>query len=75
MIHLHQLPKLKDTPYSYSPFCLKLELYLKVMKLDYNNEYSLELSKSPTGKMPYIEMNGKKFADSDLIIKELQKKQ
>ena len=73
MIHLHQLPKMPDQEYSYSPFCLKMELYLKVMELDYKNDYNLEFNKSPTGKMPYIETNGKKFADSDLIIKFLEK--
>ena len=73
MIHLHQLPKMINQEYSYSPFCLKMELYLKVMKLDYKNNYNLEFNKSPTGRMPYIETNGKKFADSDLIIKYIEK--
>lgn len=53
MIHLHQLPKLKGKNYSYSHFCLKLELYLKATDLNYQNHFSLEFNKSPTGKMPY----------------------
>ncbi|WP_144242730.1 glutathione S-transferase family protein [Candidatus Francisella endociliophora] len=72
MIHLHQLPKLKDKEYSCSPFCMKLELYLKAMDLNYQNHFNLEFNKSPTGKMPYIEMAGKKFADSNLIIQMLE---
>lgn len=73
MIHLHQLPKLEGRSYSCSPFCIKLQLYLKATRLDYKNHFSLEFNKSPTGKMPYIEMMGKKYADSNLIIKELEK--
>ncbi|AEE26437.1 glutathione S-transferase family protein [Francisella hispaniensis] len=73
MIHLHQLPKLKGRNYSCSPFCLKLELYLKATDLNYQNHFNLEFNKSPTGKMPYIETMGKKFADSNLIIAMLEK--
>ncbi|GMN88993.1 glutathione S-transferase family protein [Francisella sciaenopsi] len=73
IIHLHQLPKLKGRNYSCSPFCLKLELYLKATDLSYQNHFSLEFNKSPTGKMPYIETMGKKFADSNLIIEMLDK--
>ncbi|BCD90118.1 glutathione S-transferase [Francisella halioticida] len=72
MIHLHQLPPLKDRGYSCSPFCLKLELYFKAMDISYKNHFNLEFNKSPTGKMPYIETMGKKFADSNLIIKMLE---
>ncbi|MED7788297.1 glutathione S-transferase family protein [Francisella sp. 19X1-34] len=72
MIHLHQLPPLKDRNYSCSPFCLKLELYFKAMDINYKNHFNLEFNKSPTGKMPYIETMGKKFADSNLIIKMLE---
>ena len=72
MIHLHQLPKLAGKEYSCSPFCLKMELYLKVMNFNYENNFSLELNKSPTGKMPFIEEGGRKFADSNLIIEHLE---
>lgn len=73
MIHLHQFPKLLSKSYSYSPFCVKLELYLKVMNFSYDNSFSLELNKSPTGKMPFIETQGKKLADSNFIISYLEK--
>ena len=73
MISLYQMPKLNDYAYSMSPFCLKLELYLKHMNIAYENHFNLELNKSPTGKMPFIETQGKKFADSDLIISMLEK--
>jgi glutathione S-transferase len=72
MIHLHQLPNLEGKNYSCSPFCVKLELYLKAMNIAYDNSFSLELNKSPTGKMPFIETQGKKIADSNIIIKYLE---
>ncbi|QIV96270.1 glutathione S-transferase-like protein [Allofrancisella inopinata] len=72
MIHLHQLPKLQDKSYSMSPFCIKMELYLKVASLAYQNHFGLEFNNSPTGKMPYIEFQGKKYADSNLIISRLE---
>ena len=74
MIHLHQLPKVVGREYSCSPFCIKMELYLKAMDISYQNHFSLELNKSPTGKMPYIETEGKKIADSNFIIKYLEQK-
>ncbi|MFT4693136.1 MAG: glutathione S-transferase [Francisella sp.] len=72
MIHLYQFPKLAGKDYSCSPFCVKMELYLKAMNLSYENNFSLELNKSPTGKLPFIEEAGRKFADSNLIITHLE---
>ncbi|AJC48880.1 glutathione S-transferase family protein [Allofrancisella guangzhouensis] len=72
MINLYQLPKLEGKNYSMSPFCIKLELYLKVAGLAYQNHFGLEFNKSPTGKMPYIQIKGKKYADSNLIISRLE---
>ena len=72
MISLYQLPKTKDKQYSLSPFCAKLELYLKYMNIPYEAHYNFEFNKSPTGKMPFIQTQGKKFADSALIIEMLE---
>lgn len=72
MLYLHQLPKFTTKNYSYSPFCLKMELYLKAVGLSYENNFSLEFGKSPTNKMPFIELQDKKFADSNLIISYLK---
>ena len=73
MIQLYQIPKLEGENYSYSPFCVKMELYLKAMNLSYKNHFSLEFNKSPTGKMPFIETKGRKYSDSNLIIEFLEK--
>ena len=57
-----------------SPFCLKAETYLKMAKLDYEVVSTVNMSRTPKGKMPYIEDQGNGIADSGFIIKYLEKK-
>jgi glutathione S-transferase len=57
---------------SASPFCLKLETYLKASKIPYKNVPNADIRKSPKGKMPYIEHEGKLIGDSGFIIKYLE---
>ena len=72
MIELHQFPKLGDVPNS-SPFCMKLESYLIAQKIPYQNFYSADLRRSPTGKMPYIKKQDQFYSDSSFIIDLLEK--
>lgn len=55
-----------------SPFCMKLETYLKMAELPYENKYTANPNASPTGKFPVIEDQGKVIADSGLIIEYLK---
>lgn len=56
-----------------SPFCIKVELYLRAAGLDYRSECGIEyLRKAPKKKLPYIEDNGNVIADSALIIDYLK---
>jgi len=56
-----------------SPFCIKVELYLRAAGLDYRSECGIEhLRKAPKKKLPYIEDNGNVVADSALIIDYLK---
>ena len=73
MIILHQFPPAFGLPNA-SPFCLKLELYLRMVALPYRNRYTLELNKAPKGKLPWIDDDGTAVADSGLIIEYLKKK-
>ena len=77
---VHRADWVKDTVYLYqfsraptiasaSPFCLKVETFLRMTGLTYENIKSK--NKSKKGQLPFIELNGKEIADSDLIIKEL----
>jgi glutathione S-transferase len=56
---------------SASPFCLKVETYLRIAELPYEIVIG-ELGKAPKGKLPYINDNGKVIGDSNLIIEYLK---
>ncbi|MDP2824341.1 MAG: glutathione S-transferase family protein [Sulfuritalea sp.] len=73
MITLYQFPPVFGLPNA-SPFCLKLELYLRMAGLPYRNRYTLELHKTPKGKLPWIDDDGITVADSGLIIEYLKHK-
>lgn len=62
---LHQFPIAKHIP-NLSPFCLKLETFLRINKIPYENQYGYKMGKK--GKLPWIEYKGERKADSNLII-------
>lgn len=72
-IILLQFPKPLDRP-SFSPFCLKLETYLKVAKIPYENKFTLDMGKSQKKKMPMIIDEDILIEDSTFIIKHLKDK-
>jgi glutathione S-transferase len=55
-----------------SPFCMKLETYLRMAKLPYKIFEQGDLSKAPKGKMPYIQDGDRTIADSTLVIDYLK---
>lgn len=57
---------------SISPFSLKLETWLRVNSVNYDNVYSVRSSKK--GQIPYIELNGVQIPDSNIIIQDLTQK-
>ncbi|XP_055859616.1 failed axon connections homolog isoform X2 [Biomphalaria glabrata] len=57
---------------SVSPFPLKLETYLRMSKIPYQNDYSGKFSKK--GKTPFIIYNGENIPDSQFCIEYLNKK-
>lgn len=72
VVVLHQFPSSKSKP-SLSVPCLKLETWLRVSGLKYQNEYSY-LDRSVQGQLPYITLNGEEYHDSQFIIEHLSKK-
>ena len=68
---LHQFPPSKDVP-SPSLFCLKVETFLRLHKIPYENHYGAKPGKK--GKLPWIEYQGDKVADSGFIFDYLNKK-
>jgi glutathione S-transferase len=56
-----------------SPFCVKLELLLKMASIPYKNRYDADVRKAPKAKLPYITIDGKQtIADSELILRHLK---
>ncbi|WP_018411810.1 glutathione S-transferase family protein [Methyloversatilis thermotolerans] len=74
MIKLIQFPPALGLPNA-SGFCLKLETWLRMAGLPYENVYSMNLGRAPKGKMPYIvDDDGTTVADSGLIIEHLTRR-
>ena len=67
---LHQFPPGKNIP-SISPFCLKLETFLRINKIPYENSYGYKAGKK--GKLPWIEYKGEKVPDTNFIVDYLNK--
>lgn len=70
MIKLYQFSRLWGLP-NISPFCMKIETFLRMSNIEYkirsiNNPY-----KAPKGKLPFIKDGEKTVPDSELIINYL----
>lgn len=58
-----------------SPFCVKVETYLKMAGLEYVAHSGMKnLNEAPKGKLPYIIDAGKTIADSSFILCHLKEK-
>ena len=71
MIRLYQFPPAFGLPNA-SPFCMKVETYLRMAGLAYECPRGASHFKAPKGKLPYIEDSGKIVADSTFIIDHLK---
>ncbi len=72
MITFYQFPRLLGVP-NMSPFCLKLETWLRMAELKYDIHEVADPRKAPKGKLPYINDDGTVIADTALIIDYLKK--
>lgn len=71
MITLYQFYRVWGLPNA-SPFCMKIETYLRMAGLLYNTKFINNPQQAPKGKLPYIDIDGEKYADSEFIIDELK---
>ncbi|PAV84605.1 hypothetical protein WR25_26282 [Diploscapter pachys] len=71
-VYLVQFPRIKMIP-SPSPYCLKLETWLRIADIPYSNISNEFKHYSPKGQVPFIELNGRVFSDSNDIIDYLKK--
>ncbi|XP_073836147.1 failed axon connections-like [Musca autumnalis] len=73
MIYLYQFSRTPLLP-SLSPYCLKVETWLRLAGLKYENVDHKMRFRSKKGQLPFIELNGEEIADSAIIIKDLSSK-
>ena len=71
LVYLAQFPP-SPLVRSISPFSLKLETWLRLSGISYENIYTRTFS-TPGHTIPYIEINGEQVADSGKIIDTLKK--
>ena len=71
MIKLYQFQPAFGLPNA-SPFCMKVENYLRMAGLPYEIAPRASHFRAPKGKLPYIEDGGKVVADSSFIIEYLK---
>ncbi len=67
---LHQPPRLWGLP-NPSPFCVKVETWLRLAKVDYVSTHA-NMLKAPRGKVPWIVDDGTLVSDSEAIINHLE---
>ncbi len=70
-ITLYQFPTAFGLPNA-SPFCMKLETYLRMTGIAYTPRYGMYQLRAPKKKLPYIDDGGRIVADSHLIIDYLK---
>lgn len=68
---VHHLPGAWGLP-SVSPFCLKLDTYLRMVDIPYEVVVDKTPFAAPKKKMPYIEHEGRALGDSTFIIDYLE---
>ena len=71
-LKLFQFPRLLSVP-NLSPFCCKLETWLRMTGIPYEVVDTPDPRKAPKGKVPFIEDAGLRIGDSSLIIDHLRK--
>jgi len=68
---LYQFPTAFGLPNA-SPFCMKVETYLRMAGIAYVSRYGMYQLRAPKRKLPYIDDGGRVVADSHLIIDYLK---
>lgn len=70
---VHQLPGAWGLP-SISPFCLKLDAYLRLAGVPFRTIVDATPFKGPKGKLPFIEHEGQRIGDSNFIIEYVEER-
>lgn len=70
IVYLYQFVRSPTLP-SLSACCLKVETWLRMNGIQYENIDHKLRYKSKRGQIPFVELNGKEIDDADIIIKQL----
>ncbi|HEV7735284.1 MAG TPA: glutathione S-transferase family protein [Candidatus Binatia bacterium] len=70
---VHQLPGGWGLP-SISPFCLKIDAYLRIVDIPFQTVVDATPFGGPKGKLPWLEHEGQKIGDSGFIIEYLERR-
>lgn len=70
-VQLYQAPRLWGLP-NPSPFCVKVETWLRLAGVPYRSRIGLP-NRAPRGKVPWIEHRGEHVADSENIVRYLER--
>ena len=69
-VYVYQYVRCPALP-SASPFCLKVETFLRMAQIDYENVEHKMKYKSKKGQLPFVELNGEEISETEIIIKKL----
>jgi glutathione S-transferase len=69
-VKLFQFPRMFAIP-NLSPFCCKLETWLRIAGVPYEVVDTPDPRKGPKGKLPFIEDAGRRIADTSIIVEHL----
>jgi glutathione S-transferase len=69
-VKLFQFPRMFAIP-NVSPFCCKLETWLRIARIPYDVVDTGDPRRAPKGKLPFIEDGGVRIADTSLIVDHL----
>ncbi|XP_076626278.1 failed axon connections isoform X2 [Colletes latitarsis] len=73
IVYLYQFSRTPLLP-SLSAYCLKVETWLRLNGIKYENVDHKMKFRSKKGVLPFIELNGEEIADSTIILRELSQK-
>ncbi|XP_001606801.2 failed axon connections isoform X2 [Nasonia vitripennis] len=73
IVYLYQFPRTPLLP-SLSSYCLKVETWLRLNGIQYENVDHKMKFRSKKGQLPFVELNGEEIADSTIILRELGQK-
>ncbi|XP_018047690.1 PREDICTED: failed axon connections isoform X1 [Atta colombica] len=73
VVYLYQFPRTPLLP-SLSPYGLKVETWLRLNGIKYENVDHKMKFRSKKGQLPFVELNGEEIADSTIILRELSQK-